>query len=221
MDRVTIFETVVGSHIWSMATQDSDTDIFRAYAEPTTAILKGTATKKSKFIRENGKDVSVHEVEKVVEQLLKGNMNFLIGVLSPIVMFDSGYLRELRRITLHNLSKNCFYSIYGMAKANYKKYIECGIDTSERRCNKICRVLVWGINILRYGKVEFKPFHGGTPRKILELMDELQRAYNESTLPEKPDERPFREWLLKLRLDLLHREWRYNYYFVLPFLSSF
>lgn len=207
MKRVyVIAETVIGSHIWNMATPDSDLDLFRIYAEPTTAILNGTATKKSKFIQENGTDIAVHEVEKVVEQLLKGNMNFLIGVLSPLVVLDTGYLEELRKITLQNLSKNCFHSIYGMAKANYKKYIESGADTSEKRCNKICRFLVWGINILRHNKVSFKPFEGGTPEKVLELLEELKHAYEESQLPEKPQEEPFREWLLNLRKDILHYE---------------
>lgn len=196
------FTTEVGSTIWQMRHAGSDTDLFRVYVASTEEILKGTANTRSKFIQENDIDIALHELGKVTEQLLKGNLNFLVGVMSPIVVeaHNPLMLHELRGIVIDNISKNCYHSIHGLAVHNYKKYIESGKDNSERRCNKILRVLQFGMTLLNTGKFEFKPFSGGVDYEIEEWIEILDDAYKSSTLPEKPNESAYRAWLYKIRL---------------------
>lgn len=198
------FTTLVGSHIWRMDTASSDRDMFRVYVASTEGILRGTANTKSEFVQEvEGEDLAVHEVGKVVEQLLKGNVNFLIGVISPMLLSEhesaDSFLYELQCIVRRTISKNCYKSIHGLGKHNYIKYLESGKDDSERRCNKICRVLAFGHNLLLTGNFEFTPFTGGTPEAVVEWLGLLDDAYKNSPLPEVPDEGPFRDWLYQVR----------------------
>ena len=196
------FTTMIGSDMWQMRRPDSDTDLFRVYVASTEDILKGTADMRSKFIQKDNTDITIHEIGKVVSMLLKGNLNFIIGVMSPIVVsvHNSELFYELRSIVKRNISKNCYHSIRGFTLHNYKKYIESGLDRSERRCNKVLRVLKFGQRLLQEGRFVFEPVTGGTPEIIERELEKLEVAYEKSPLPEKPNEEPFREWLFKLRL---------------------
>jgi len=195
-----LFVTEVGSSMWGMQRPDSDTDLFQVYVASTKDILRGTADVRSKFIQVDNQDIAVHEVGKVVEQLIKGNFNFLVGVMSPVVVESNEFHRELVDIVKNNVAKNCYHSIRGLAVHNYKKYIESEKDPSERRCNKIIRVLKFGVNLLRTREFVFKPIVGGTPEEVLRWLSELDLVYTTSRLPDRPDEGEFREWLYKVRL---------------------
>lgn len=199
------FTTTVGSDIWSMRHAKSDTDLFRVYIASTEEIVKGIANTRSKFTQKDNVDIALHEIGKVVEQLLKGNLNFLVGVMSPLTVSVAeppltAFYLELQDIVRNNISKNCYHSIHGLAIHNYKKYIERGKDDSERRCNKILRVLEFGKTLLDTGKFEFKSFSGGVPDDIEVWVGWLNEAYRYSLLPEKPDEEVYRNWLYEVRL---------------------
>ena len=201
------FTTKIGSDIWQMRRPDSDTDLFRVYVATTGDILKGTADMRSKFIQKDNTDIALHEIGKVIDMLLKGNLNFVIGVMSPIIVnaYNLKLFHELRSIVDRNKSKNCYHSIHGCAIHNYKKYIETGLDKSERRCNKILRILRFGQKLLQEEKFVFEPVAGATPEIIEKELKKLEVAYEKSRLPEKPNEEPFREWLYNLRLYDLER----------------
>ena len=104
IDTNILFETVVGSHAWNMNKPTSDIDIFQIYQVPTKDILSGILRQNSHFTKGEDKDESRHEIGVVIEQLLKGNFNFVVGICSPIVNEDKyGYLKELREITIRNV----------------------------------------------------------------------------------------------------------------------
>jgi len=187
-----------------MNTAMSDTDIFEAYVASTEDILRGTANTKSKFIQQDGVDTAQHEIGKIVNQLLKGNLNFIVGVMSPIIEKNSMELYQLRCIVEKTISKNCYGSIHGMAQHHFKKYIVSGKDTSERRCNKILRVLKFGERILMGKGINFEKVERGTRGEIEKEMRVLNKAFFDSLLYDKPDEEPFRDWLYQVRLD----EWK-------------
>jgi len=198
------FTAEIGSTIWNMRHAKSDTDLFRVYVASTEEILKGTANTRSKFTQKDNVDIAIHEIGKVVDMLTKGNLNFLIGVMSPLTVSIAeppltSFYFKLRDIVKENISKNCYHSIHGLAVHNYKKYIENGKDDSERRCNKILRVLVFGKTLLDTGKLEFKPFKEGVHDDIEAWIYQLDEAYKYSLLPEKPDEKTYRDWLYEIR----------------------
>lgn len=199
-----ISETVVGSHTWKMDHKGSDIDIFQIYADPTKSILMGTAKRKSYFIQKDGVDIARHEVEKTVDMLLKGNINFIVGVLSPIVNKTSIEFADLRKITKANIAKNCYNSIRGCAVHNQMKYEKEGKMT-EKKWNQVIRMLDFGIRVLEKNEVKFEPTKDGFKEMYLEKLLHLQTSYNLSHLPEKPNPNPFRKWLLDLRLQEIKR----------------
>lgn len=192
--------TMVGSHIWKMDTSESDKDYFDIYLEATEDIFRGIARFKSKHYKEPlNVDIVTHELSHVIGQLLKGNINFLIGVASPIVINSNEWFEELRDITLRNVSQNTYHSIRGLAIHNYEKYIDDRRGISIRKANQILRILEFGINLLKYRKLKFDAFTGGTPELIELKVKELKDVFENSTIPEKPDEDAFRDYLLKMR----------------------
>jgi len=201
-----IGKTMIGSHIWGMNHENSDEDYFEIYLDSTENLFRGTPQNDSVFTQKDGVDTHSHELGKVINQLLKGNINFLIGVTSPIVVETTKTFDELKKITLHNLSKQTYYSVKGMALGNYKKYVgeldlkdTTGINITEHKCNQIIRGIQFGITLLKYRTLEYKPFTGGTAEMIKQKMDELDKAFSESTIPEVPDEEEFRVFLRNTR----------------------
>jgi predicted nucleotidyltransferase len=195
-----IGETNVGSHVWGMNHQNSDIDIFQVYIEPIRSVLDGTAKKKSYFVERGINDIAQHEIEVVINQLLKGNINFIVGVCSPIVNKSTLHFEMLKHITTMNLAKNCYHSINGMAVHNFKKYKD---EMTDKKYNQIIRILCFGINILQKKQTIFQAVTDGNEERYLETLQLLKDSYETSTLPEKPDEKIFRSFLLQVRLKQL------------------
>jgi len=201
----TLGRTMIGSHIWNMNHENSDEDYFEIYLDSTKNLFRGTPKNKSTFTTKPV-DLHKHELGKVVEQLLKGNINFLIGVTSPIVIESTKTFEELKKITYRNISKKTYHSIRGMAISNYKKYVGesnlddvTNVEVPEHKCNQIIRAIQFGITLLKYRKLEYKPFKGGTPALIQSKIKELDEVYEKSTIPDEPNEEEFRDFLERTR----------------------
>ena len=214
-----IFETVIGSHLWKMNDKDSDIDMFQVYVAPTEDILKGVGNLKSKHSFEETEsnslynhpynstiDIMSHEIGKVIDQLIKGNINFLIGVLSPMVVKPSPWLEKLRKLIVDNKNKLCYHSIKGLATHNYEKYIKSGIDTSVDRCMKIGRYLNFGCTLFTTGEYVFEPpLFCAHPFEIEYWIAKLDRTNISSALPIGVSEEDFRNLLLEIRLEYLEK----------------
>lgn len=196
--------TVVGSYVWNMQKKGSDIDLFCIYKEDIRNILDGTAKCKSfttvRKYESKEVDMVSHEIGHVVNQLLTGNINFIVGTLSPTIVEDSKEFQKLREITRNYLAKNCYNSINGLAHRNYEKYVVKSKGDSSKKINQILRALSFGKRILKYNKVEFRSTYG-VKSEIQNAMSLLNEAFEESDLPDKPPEKPFRNWLLKTRLE--------------------
>lgn len=73
----------------------------------------------------------------------------------------------------------------------------------ERRCAKFLAYLEFGITLLDTRKLVFrKPYRfAWTTDGVLEAVLDLERAKTTRALPEKPPERLYRDWLLRVRAD--------------------
>ena len=200
IDGKLIGSTWVGSHIWKMNDENSDVDEFVIYQEPTHRILNDTANLKPKRYTNGNRDGVIYEVSHVVKQLLTGNINFILGVMSPIVKESTTEFWELRQIVKQNLSKCSYNSINGLVTKNYRKYIESEKDNTQKRRSQVLRILNFGITLLEQGELVFAPVENATEKQIENKLSRLKIAYEHSVLPEKPNEQMFRDWLLKVRL---------------------
>lgn len=238
MNRV-ILRTLTGSHQWGMNRPDSDKDYFTVYAVPTRDILSGrNKGRGNHFSSTDEADETRHEVAHVVDMLLKCNVNFVQGVLSPCVEEATNAAEALRRIVAENPAKGIFESVQGMGRANYIDYAVRGrtaleydpdwpewlrkaharihkeglagkevsanrADMSQKKAGQILRIVRFARTLMETGEYRFAavPWEECTPRGVLSELEGLQAAYDASPLPHAPDEEPFREWLLALRLE--------------------
>lgn len=182
MEKI-VFESVVGSHIWGMNTPDSDIDLFRIYQMPTRNILLGQRIDSKPMKTSTEEDIQTHEIGVVYQQILQSNINFVIGLASPLVntpLMDS-HIGKFVDIALACVDRNIYHSVKGMAVGNYKKYIEKNGDKlPEEKYNKILRIVQFGIDFLETGDFNFNKFTGGNRAVYETMMKELNNAYENS-----------------------------------------
>lgn len=214
-----LLTTEYGSTAWGMARPDSDVDIFAMFAVDPRKLLDGTHSEAQRSHRAREVDYShdgpvkdkvvAHEAANVVHLLLDGNINALTNVLSPKVHYMSVEALMLRDIVRDNLSKNIFASTNGMNAHNVKRYLRRsdteGEVLTEKKSGQIMRAVQFATRILEGGTPEFKPVFGATFDDCVKALDDLKTAYDNSNLPERPDEAPYREWLYNLRMNELLR----------------
>jgi len=203
-----LFTTNVGSHMWGMQRPDSDKDLATVYMMSGEHFLEGKHPNNHFSQRTDDEGVPVdeqrYEIQHVVNQIKKMNVNFVWAIMSPIILVDkSNFLQELRQIIADNRSKQIYWSIQGMARNNIKKFIERGEIGSrkyKKKLNVIARTIKFGINYLLYGKCIFEATYITTKVELDALMIQLSNAYNASPFPDKPKQEPFDKFLRKLRL---------------------
>jgi len=216
MDKV-LWIVITGSHMWGMNHEGSDLDVRELYQADSKEFLIG---KHKKY--EGGKpwkspdgkvDGVRYEIGHFIKQLIKGNCNYIWALMSPLVCkgeednydYVSLYpleLLKLREIFMNNLSKACYHSTRGLAISNYKELNE--MDKYSKKWHKkkqlIIRTLQFSINLIKYKKVMFNTSTSYNIGDIDYFLQKLDMVYLQSDLPEKPNEKPFLDYLLKLRL---------------------
>lgn len=136
--KTILFRTIVGSHMWGQEHEGSDKDTFECYIFDSRSFLLGNrhdGGHKSKN-EEKNEEKDSFEIGHVIRMLLKGNINFLWGVMSPkidlCVTNIDPTMWGLRRITEQNLSKATMYSVKGFAIHNLKHWY--GLILNKKPC---------------------------------------------------------------------------------------
>lgn len=206
----TLFVTNVGSHMWQMQTPESDLDLMLVYQESTRDILEGRGTHKTQpdrsFIHHGVLvDQKEQEIGHLVNKLIDGNVNAIWTVCTPLIIQDHPYLQELRKITEQNLSIASYASIKGMATSQFGDHTKRAKVMPEGKALKTAwRTCEFGQTLLLANKIKFKPVEGEISISDVEwILKELKISYENSPLPERPDEKPFRDFLFKIRMDEL------------------
>jgi len=204
-----LWKTVVGSHMWDMQRPDSDLDLFVCFVVPTEDILSGrvkfgTAT----FVTENNVDTQTHEIGKVIDMLLKGNINYMHYVLSPKIIVTSKWHEELKEILVANMAKNIYHSTKGCIHGVMHRYImgkqELTDKEVHKKFNQVYRLYMFAEDWLLNKRVSFRKVNEKfSYDKYEEVIKKLDEAYEKSELPETPPEEPFRDLLLRVRLEYL------------------
>ncbi len=205
----TLFISCVGSHMWGMNSPESDIDLVMINIAPTRSLLRGEKimpTVHQQITYRGGEiyDTLGWEIGHLINQLIKGNVNAIWYVTSPLLVNPSIIQEELSALVRANLSRQTYHSIKGMAQSQIK---------SEEKPAKIPRIagkgyrtalrtINFGIELLLGGKICFVPvLHTPEAEEVMEKLQQLDKAYACSLLPDRPDEDVFREFLLRLRLD--------------------
>jgi len=201
----TLFVSCVGSHMWGMQNEESDIDLVMIYIVPTRSILRGERvlhTVRQEIAARKGEiyDTLGWEIGHLINQLIKGNINAIWYVNSPLVIKPSIVQEELSALVQANLCKETYHSIKGMAESQIKSEEKPKITGKGYRT--ALRTINFGIKLLTEGRICFAPV-SGTPgaEEVTKAMRQLDEAYKASRLPDRPDEDAFREFLLRLRME--------------------
>ncbi len=171
-----------------------------------------------------------HEAVKYFQLLLRNNGYILEQVFSSIVVQGQEFLDELRTLARGCITRNHYFHYRGFI-ATQRKLIAKEEPKRAKPMLYAYRVLMTGIHLLRTGEVEANlqklnarlhydfldeliarkvqgenisvgsidwPFHEA---RLNELETELEKAFQESTLPEDRDRRPIHDLLVRLRLE--------------------
>jgi predicted nucleotidyltransferase len=203
-----LFITEVGSRMWGMEEISSDHNLFICYLTSASEYLRTGnfhPTKPQKSFDKDGVEYDVQQMEigHLINLLIKGNVNAIWAVCSPIVVEKNDALNWLRRITINHLSKASYHSIRGMALSQYNDAKKRADTRDPQKSLKTAMRTIWfGCNMLNGLGVKFTPVtENVTETMIGQGFTRLQESYQNSQIREKPDENIFREFLLQIRLN--------------------
>ena len=205
-----LFVTEVGSRMWGMEKFASDYDLFHVYQTPASEyLISGNfgSSKPAKIWfddRNREIDAQYMEIGHLVGLLKKGNVNALWAVCSDVAHKDTEVLRQLKHITLQNLSKASYQSIHGMAISQLKD-AEKRKEVKDPQKNLVTcqRTLLFGIKLLYGEGVSFKaswPMYEITKENCEANFIDLDIALQCSKLPDFPNPQPFDDFIYRLRM---------------------
>jgi hypothetical protein len=175
-------------------------------------------------------DLVAHDVKKFIRLLLNKNGYVLEQLYSPLVITGGPAFEELRSLARGCLTRHLYHHYSGFARSELKRF-ETEQPRRVKTLLYIYRVLLTGIHLLRTGQVEanliklneifrlsFIPDLVAQKQQekavlqaadlpqyqavITQLLDQLELAFRESSLPETPTNRPaLNDFLVRVRLE--------------------
>jgi predicted nucleotidyltransferase len=212
-----LWSVVVGSQAFGVAHDGSDYDVFACYVAPTTGILSGAVKQGGCHVSEGvmlGRkmDLQVHELSRWVDGAMDENLNYMLGLFSPIPLEDpNGLLAELRDIVSSYPSTAILASTLGMARSNFKKFERHMASGDERRAQKNLRTSMRSLKFAKrfiYGVRRSDLFmvdiadrtRTFTLDDVRREMETLEEVAERSGLPARADSTPFLAFQLKVRM---------------------
>lgn len=201
-DRV-IFRCVIGSRAYGLEDENSDTDRRGIYLPP--ADLQWSLYGVPKQLENDETQEVYWELQKFIVLALKANPNVLECLNSPIIEFATPLGEELLAMKDAFLSKLVFQTYSGYVASQFKKMqadIRNQGQVKWKHVMHLIRLLHSGIHVLKSGTVniEVGPLRDRL-RQIklgelpwdeveawrLELHQQMNAAYESTSLPERPD----------------------------------
>ena len=139
-----------------------------------------------------------YEIGHALQQLRKGSVNHMWGVLSPRVEVETANFKKVRELISNNLHKGAMNSIRGIARGNLRQIAK---GENPRLLHATRALLLFGIELMK-GEINF----GGNTRKTIpELLREAEEWRRRSKLPNRVSPLPFNQLLLDVRRESFER----------------
>ena len=183
----TILLTEIGSRCFGDHHEGSDLDLFEVHVDPLREVLFRGPSTSGKHIQFGHVDLHSYEISQVVKEIIRGNVNFLIGVLSPVVVFSTEEGSILRKVVSANVHKGFYRSIEGIVRSRLRA-------GSEKDIRLARRYISLGLSMLRRGEVRLSACRGN--------LEELEKAFRSSPLRERADERELIDTVVRIRLSM-------------------
>lgn len=201
--RFVIYRCVVGSKAYGLDDEESDTDLRGIYLPP--ADLHWSLNGVPEQIENKDNEECYWELQKFLTLALKANPNILECLNTPIIEYADDTARELLAMRSVFFSKLVYQTYNGYVLSQFKKLDQDLRNRGEIRWKHamhLCRLLLQGIEILRKNQLNIRVSQDrGTLLSIkngeveweeinawrLALHKEFDKAFAETTLPERPD----------------------------------
>lgn len=150
-DKRVILKALVGSRAHGLARPDSDYDYRGVFIVPTDEILSVNPSYDNTSWIEGKEDNTAHEIRDFLQLAIHSNPSVLETLVSPVVE-ENQWGAELRELFpyLWN-SKDAYNSFSGYSNNQRKKFLEDKDDRPWKYATAYIRVLLLGIELLRYG----------------------------------------------------------------------
>ncbi|QDV85211.1 DNA polymerase beta superfamily protein [Planctomycetes bacterium TBK1r] len=218
-----LFATISGAHLYGFPSPDSDFDLRGVHMLPLETVVgldEGDQTVEKEGIYDGLEiDLVTHDAEKFFRLMLKRNGYVLEQIFSPLVVYSTPELEELKSIAKKCITRHHAHHYLGFAATQWKLFSK----ESPPRVKPLLyvyRVLLTGIHLMRTGEVEANLIalnetpklsyidelvdrkRSGPEKGTLQAADlefhtreyerltaELESAYESSELPEMPSAR--------------------------------
>ncbi len=210
-----IYRCVVGSRAYGLAQSDSDTDRRGIYLAPLDLVL--SLGKPPEQLENPEADFCYWELEKFLNLALKANPNILECLYTPLVEFKTDLADALLARREMFLSKLVYQTYNGYVISQFKK-LEADLRNRGgirwKHAMHLIRLLISGRMVLEAGFVPLRlDAHREQLRAIragewswedvnawrLDLHREMERAYENSRLPDHPDYAAANDFLIDAR----------------------
>ncbi len=213
-DRV-IYRCIIGSRAFGLDSEDSDIDRRGIYLPP--ADLHWSLYGVPEQLENDDTQEAYWEIQKFIVMALKSNPNVLECLYTPIVEVATPLAQELLGMRGLFLSRLVYQTFNGYVMSQFKKMqtdIRNQGQVKWKHVMHLIRLVLSGISVLRDGVV---PVHVGAHRDALleiklgkmpwneveswrhDLHKELDIAFKETSLPERPDYDAANSFLIKAR----------------------
>ncbi len=198
-----IYRCVVGSRAYGLAQSDSDTDRRGIYLAPIDLVL--SLGKPPEQLENPEADFCYWELEKFLNLALKANPNILECLYTPLVEFKTDLAETLLARREMFLSKLVYQTYNGYVISQFKK-LEADLRNRGgirwKHAMHLIRLLISGRMVLEAGFVplrldahreQLRAIHAGewswedVNAWRLDLHSEMERAYENTRLPNHPD----------------------------------
>lgn len=166
-----IYRCQVGSKAFGLASDDSDDDLRGIFLPPARLHWSLRRLPEQLEFADQERNEVYWELEKFLRLALKANPNVLETLWTPLVLLADETAQELRLMRQAFLSKHVYKTYSGIAALETG---EIHIDVAEHR-DELLHIRNDGL-----------PFEE-VQRRALELDEQFQQAFEQTTLPEQPD----------------------------------
>ena len=210
-----IYRCVVGSRAFGLSTEESDTDRRGIYLPP--ADLEWSLYGVPEQLENEETQEAYWELQKFLIMALKANPNVLECLYTPLVEHATPLAQELLGMREAFLSKVVYQTFSGYVMSQFKRMqgdLRNQGKVKSKHVMHLIRLLLSGIHVLREATM---PVDVGEYREQLlairneemqwddieawrmRLHGEFDRAFEQTSLPERPDYERVNEFLVKAR----------------------
>ncbi|HYF50990.1 MAG TPA: nucleotidyltransferase domain-containing protein [Planctomycetota bacterium] len=153
-----VFVTISGAHLYGFPSPDSDVDLRGAHVLDAVEALglhapNETFESSSAVVDGIEVDCVSHDLRKYLLLLTKKNGYVLEQIFSPLVVFDSGQLGELRMLARGAMTRHVVHHYLGFF-ATEERLVRKAERPTAKSVLYLFRVVMTGLHLLRTGEVE-------------------------------------------------------------------